>query len=191
MARKRRRSGGGGGVRSIGGGIWGGPLMQIMGAVVLVICMIVFGLTIQSLDTGITSAAAYSWATGLASTMGVFGMVFWLVFVGAGLAAVGGGAYVNIKKGMAMGGVGGTAMLVVFGGVSILIMMIVNNLALAQLNTSIGVVNSTTNYATYFTGVVSIMGVFGLVIFVTLAGSSLSQFAAAFYTGFKSVKSLF
>jgi len=188
MARFRRKRsvrkspGGGGGSRT--SNMWAGPIAIIMGAVALVICLITFGIAIDQLDSSLTTAATYTLMVGLPEVMGVFGMIIFLVFMALGLGALAGGTYMQWKQATS-GSWTDIFMVAVMGGVSIVITLVINGVALSQLNTAMGTVNSTTNYATYFTGLYSVMGVWGLVVFISLMGASLAQFAAAGYAGYK------
>jgi len=185
--RRKRSRGGGGGAMGVMQGPYGASMLVIMGAISMVISLIIFGISIQQLDTGITSALTYGWATGLPQTMGIFGMVFFLLFVGIGLGGLGGGALLNVKRAIRGGG-SEIFISIVMGGVTLMIALIVFNMTLTQLNTAIGVVNSTTNYATYFTNTVSIMGVFGLVIFVTFVGAAIAQMVAGVFGIYKQAR---
>ena len=172
--RKKRRSNGGGGGRGVG--MWAGSLAIIFGAVALVICLITFGIAIDQLDTSVTSAISYTEMIGLDDVMGVMGMVIFIVFMALGLGGLVGGSIMQWRQAMG-GGWASLFMVAIMGAVTVVIALVVNDVALEQLDAAMTTVNSTTNYSSYFTGLFNIMGVFGLVIFVSLLGAALSQFA--------------
>jgi len=155
----------------------------------MIASLIIFGIVVGQLDTGITAAIAIG-ATqmpGLADIMPLWGMVLFLLFMGAGLATLAGGAYMTIK-----GKMGGSwmdaMMLVIMGGVAIIIALISNNLVIAQLDTAMGAVNTTANT---LTGAYDIMGVFGMIIFLALMGAGTSMIVAAGVSGFRKIRGMF
>jgi hypothetical protein len=72
-------------------------------------------------------------------------------------------------------------MLVIYGAIAIVIALVMFGVALNQLTTSINSVNSTSAYAIMFPGLSSVMGVFGIVIFITLVGSGLAMIGGGAY----------
>ena len=186
--RRKKKSGGGGG--GGGGSMWGGSLAIIFGAVALVICLITFGIAIGQLDTSITTAATYTQMVGLDDIMGVFGMVIFIAFMALGLGGLVGGSIMQWQKSMS-GSWSDLFMVAIMGGVTLVVALVVNTIALAQLDTAMTTVNSSTNYAAYFTGLFNIMGVFGMVIFVSLIGASLAQFAGFGIGAYRKLRSSF
>lgn len=169
---RRAKYGGSGNSMSM----WGGSLAIIFGSVAIVICLIAFGIAIAQLDTSLTTAISYPHMPGLAAIMGVYGMIFFIAFMALGLGGLVGGTVMNIKQGLG-GSWNVLFILAVSGAVTMVITLVVFGITLTQLNTAMGTVNATANYATYFTGLYSIMGVWGLVIFVSMTGAALAQFA--------------
>lgn len=167
-----------------------GFLLIVFSCVLTIAALIIFGIAIGQLDTAITDASALTWSssmTGLTSIMPLWGMVLFLLFMGAGLATLAGGAYVTIKGSMS-GGWMGVMMLLIYGGVALVISLITNSLALTQLDTAMTTVNSTTNE---LTGTLDIMGIFGMVIFLSYIGAGMAMLVAAGISGFKKVRSAF
>lgn len=190
MARYRRKkksysSGGRGGGNSMLG-----FLMIVFGCVAMIVALIIFGIAVDQLDTAITDASALTWAssmTGLTSVMPLWGMVLFLLFMGAGLASLAGGSYVSIKARYG-GGWMDMMMLLIMGGVAVVIALIANGLVITQLDTAMTTVNSTTNT---LTGALDIMGIFGMIIFLAMIGAGSSMIVAAGISGFTRVKSMF
>lgn len=184
--RRRSRGGGGGGGGAGFGGPWGGTILIVLGSVAMVICLVMFGIGIGQLDTAYTSASSYSEMTSLTDIMGVFGVIIFLAFMILGLGAIAGGTYLNIRKGLG-GNWSSLAMLAIFGGISLVISLIMFNVNLTQLHSVIGTANATTNYSS-FVGLGSIMGIWGMVIFIVMIGASLAQFGGAGFGVYKKIK---
>lgn len=180
--RKKRNSGGGGNST----GPWGGVILTVFGAIALLVALIMFGIGIGQLDTAITNAASYTEMTSLDDIMGIFGLVIFLAFMVLGLGGIGGGAYVNLRQRM-----GGSwmdlIMLAIMGGVSIVIALIMNNIILTQLHAAYTIAACTTNVAD-FVGLLDIMGIFGMVIFISLIASAVVQIGGAGFGAYKKVK---
>ncbi len=179
--KKYNRGGGGGGGKS--GSQWLGFMAIIMGAVALLVCLIMFGIAIGALDTAYTAAATYTEQVGLTSIMGIWGMVIFLIFMAAGIAALGGGSVVQWKK-ATTGGWMDVFMVAIMGAVTLVISLLLNTIIQAQLHTAYVAANATINNA-QFSGLLSIMTIWGMVIFLTLMGSGIAQIAGAAYGSFK------
>ncbi len=182
MARFRRNKGGGG----KGGSSWGGTMLIIFGCIALLVALIMFGVALTQLDTALTTAKTYTDMTALDDVMGIFGLVLFLAFIVLGIGAIGGGAYINIKSRM-----GGSwmdlVMLAIMGGVTIVISLIMNGIALTQLHTTMVAINATANKAN-FAGLYQVSQVMGIVIFLTLMAGGLSQVGGAGFGAYKRVK---
>lgn len=178
--RRHRSSGGGGGG---GNGKWFGFIAIIMGIVAMIVNLIMFGIGIDALDDAYTAAATYTEQVGLTSIMGIWGMVIFLVFMAAGLAALTGGSIVNWKKGTS-GSWMDIFMVAIMGGVTLVIALILNGIVQSSLHTAYIAANATTNKA-QFAGLLSIMTVWGMVIFLALMAAGISQIAAAGYGSYK------
>lgn len=188
MARFRRskgRKGGSGG----SGGSWGSMALIVFGCVSLLVAIIMFSVALEQLDTAMTDVASYTEFVGLGDVMGIFGLIIFLAFMILGLGAIGGGAYLNIKK--AMGGSWSSLMMVaIMGGITLVIAAIMNTIVLGQLDTAYDTaanVSLTANIAD-MVGLLDVMGIFGIVIFVTLIGAGLSMLGSAGFGAYKQVK---
>jgi len=180
--RRRRRSGGGGGGNSRG---WGGQLLIVFGCVAMIVSLIMFSIGIDQLDAAIDAVNnTGAQFVGLEDIMNVSGLIVFLAFVMLGLAAVGGGAYLNIRARMS-GSWMDLLMLAVFGGITLIIALIMNTITLTQLNTAIATINAT---GTTFVGLYDVARVFGLVIFLALLSAALGQLAGAGYGAYKNVR---
>lgn len=180
--RKHRGGGKGGG----GGNQWMGFMVTVFGGVLLLISLIMFGIAIAQLDTSITSAGTYTEQVGVTSIMGIFGLVVFLVLTGSGLAAVTGGSVMTWKRTVG-GGWMDVFLAFIMGTVSLVISLIVFGITQNQLHTAYVAANATVNKAS-FTGLLSIMGIFGVVFFLAYIGTGLSAIAAAGYGGYKNLK---
>lgn len=182
MARKksRRRNGGGGSGRA---SQWMGFLAIVMGAVAVLVCLIMFGIGIDSLDTAYTAAATYTEQVGLTDVMGIWGLVIFIVFMAAGLAALTGGSVIQWRK-ATTGGWMDVFMIAIMGGVTLVIALLLNGTIQTQLHAAYVTANATTNKAS-FSGLLSIMTIWGMVIFLALMGAGLSQLAGAAYGSYK------
>lgn len=185
MGRRRRRSSGGG---SRGGGLsnWGGFVSIIMGAVAMLVCLITYSIALDNLDTAYTTAATYTEQVGLTSVMGIWPLVLFMIFMAAGLAALGGGAYVQAKK--ALGGSWVDIILViVMGTVTIVIATLMNTTIQGQLHTAYTNAACTTITANIasFSGLLNIMTIWGMVIFLTLMAAGIVPIGAAMYGSYK------
>ena len=185
MGRRRKHSGGGGGGKG-NMGQWAGFLAIIMGAVALLIALIMFGIGIGQLDTAYTAAATYTDQVGLTDVMGIFGMVIFIIFMAVGLAGITGGSIIQWKR-ATQGGWMDVFMTVILGSVTLVIALILNTLIQAQLHTAQVTVNATTNVAS-FSGLVSIMTIWGMVVFLALMGAGMSQLIGAAYGSYKHVR---
>ena len=180
MGFRRRHSGGGskGGMNQ-----WMGFMAIIMGVVALLICLIMYGIALTNLDTAYTTAATYTEQVGLTSVMGIWPLVLFLLFMTLGLGAIGVGAYINTKKALS-GGWMEIFLVVVMGTVTIVVAVLMNTTIQGQLHTTYVAANATTNID-QFQGLLSIMKIFGMVIFLGLMASGIAPIAAAGYSGFK------
>lgn len=188
--RKSRRMGGG------GGGMMRSPVVglisQVIGGAFVLFALILFGIALSQLDTAYTNAATYTEQVGLTDIMGIWGMITFLIFVGGGLAVVAGGAVMNFIKTI-RGGWIDAFMSFAMGAVSLVIAYILNTIIQAQLHTqytTAGNVSEIANYAS-FSGLLDIMTIFGMIIFLTLAGSGVSAVIAAAWGAVKQVRSGF
>ena len=181
MGRRRKSSGGGG--RGSGQSQWSGFLVIVFGAVAMLVCLIMFGIAIDALDTAYTAAATYTDQVGLTDVMGIWGLVIFIIFMAAGIAALTGGAIMQYRK-ATTGGWMDVFMVAIMGGVTLVIALLLNTTIQAQLNAAIVTVNATTNIAS-FAGLYNIMTIWGMVIFLALMGAGVSQLGAAAYGSYK------
>lgn len=165
--------GGGGGTKS---SLITGVIGQVIGGALMLFALILFGIGVAQLDTAYTSASTYD-QVGLTSIMGIFGMVIFLVFVGAGVAVLGGTAvytYMQAKGGRWMDAFLGFA----FATVGLVIALILNTILQTQLNTAQVAINALTNIAN-LPGLYSISRIFGIIIFLSLLAPGISGIAGA------------
>ena len=148
--------------------------------------LILFAIGIDQLDTAYTAAAAYTEQVGLTDIMGIWGMILFLVFVGAGISVIAGGAVFNFVKTI-RGGWMEAFMSFAMGAVGLIIALILNTISQAQLHTAYVAANATTNLAS-FSGMLSIMTIFGMLIFLTLIGSGVSGVVAAGWGAVRQVR---
>lgn len=177
--RRHSKSGGGGGKSSQ----WMGFMAIVMGAVALLVCLIMFGIGISSLDDAYTAAATYTEQVGLTDVMGIWGLVIFIVFMAAGIAALTGGSIVQWKK-ATTGGWMDVFMVAIMGGVTLVIALLLNGTIQTQLHAAYVTANATVNVAE-FAGLLSIMTIWGMVIFLALMGAGISQLAGAAYGSYK------
>lgn len=161
--------------------------MIVFACIAMLVCLIMFGIAIEQLDAQITSAATYTEQVSLQAIMGISGIIIFVLFMALGLGALTGGTIINIRQ--ASGGNWlDIVMLAIMGGITLVVAIIMNGTIQSQLHTTIGTVNATANYATYFEPVQTIMTVFGLVIFVSLLGAGIVQIGGAAVSGWKKVR---
>jgi len=177
MAKGKRRFGGGGGMMGGKKSAVMGLVAQVIGAVFLVFALILFTIGIGQLDTAYTAASSYTEQVGLVDIMGIWGMILFLVFVGAGLTVIAGGAVYNFITTI-RGGWMEAFMSFAMGAVGLVIALILNTITQSQLNAAYVAANASTNIAS-FSGMLDIMGVFGMLIFLTLVGSGISGVVAS------------
>src|SRR4030043_163832 len=91
----------------------------------------------------------------------------------------GGGGGGGGKSGQWMG-----FMAIIMGIVALIITLILNGIAQTTLHTAYLAANATVNKA-HFTGLLDIMGIWGMVIFVSLMAAGIAQIAAAAYGSYK------
>lgn len=181
--RKRRNSNRGGGGR---GNQWIGFIAIVFGTVAMLICLIMFSIGLDTLDTAYTSAATYTEQVGLTSVMGIWPLILFIIFMAAGLGAMGAGAYVNVRKALG-GGWMDVFMVVIMGTVSLIIALLMNTTIQSQLHTAYADAantSKTVNIAS-FAGLLSVMTIWGMVVFLSLMATGLSQLAAAAYGSYK------
>lgn len=181
MPFRRKRGGGGGG--GLNNSRWMGFLAIIMGAVALLVCLIMFKVGIGSLDTAYTAAATYTEQVGLTDVMGIWGLVIFIIFMAAGIAALTGGSVVQWKK-ATTGGWMDVFLIAIMGGVTLVISLFLNGTIQSSLHTAYTTVNATTNKA-HFSGLMDIMTIWGMVIFLALMAAGISQLAGAAYGSYK------
>lgn len=176
----RRKRGGGG---SSNMGQWTGFLAIVFGAVAMLVCLIMFGIGIDALDDAYTAAATYTEQTGLTDVMGIWGMIIFIVFMAAGIAALTGGSLINWKR-ATTGGWMDVFMVAIMGGVTLIIALLLNSTIQSSLHDAYVTANATVNVAE-FAGLLSIMTIWGMVIFLALMGAGISQIGAAAYGSYK------
>ena len=181
---KKSGGGDGGGKGSIGN--LTGLIGTIFGAVALLIALITFGIAIGQLDAAYTAAATYEDQVGLTDVMGIWGMVLFIIFMAVGLGSIAGSAAMQWVK-IARGGWMEVFMGVIMGTVGVVVALILNTLILAQLHTAQVTVNATTNVAS-FSGLVSIMTIWGMVIFLVLISAGVSSLVAAGFGTYKKLR---
>jgi len=173
---------GGSGFAGAISGPFGGSLMIIMGVVALLACLISYTIVIGQLDSSYTSAATYTEQKGLVESIGMMPMIFFIAFMALGMGGVVGGTVMNIRQ--TQGGSWAGILSGILGAVTIVIILVLNDLIQAQLHTAYTTTNATTNIA-HFSGVLGIIGIWGMVILWSLVGSSLAQFGFAGFGTYK------
>lgn len=174
MARRKKMYGGGGG----GGSrktLISGIIGQVLGGALMLFALILFGIGVAQLDTAYTAASGDQ--VGLRDIMGIFGMVLFLVFIGAGVVVLGGTAvyaYLKSKGGSWMDAFIGFA----FATVGLVIALILNTILQGQLNTTQVAINALTNIAN-FPGLYAISRIFGIIIFLSLLSPGIAAIAGA------------
>jgi len=181
--RKKSFRGGGGGSR---GNQWLGFIAIVMGTVSMLITLIMFSIGLDTLDTAYTSAATYTEQVGLTSVMGIWPLVLFIIFMAAGIGALTAGAYINVKKALSGGWID-VFMVVIMGTVSLIIALLMNTTIQAQLHTAYTDAACTTKTANIasFSGLLSTMTIWGMVIFLSLMATGISQIGAAAYGSYK------
>lgn len=186
MARfRRKRSRGGGGGGSSGRGFVGFYL-YILGIVAFVVGLIMYGIVLSTLDTAYTTISGYTWESNLNSIVGIWPMVLLVLFMIAGVAGISGGALINWKKGSSGKGLD-AFMVFIMGGLSIVIGILMFNIANTQMNTLAVAINATTNIAS-FTGLYSMITIWPIVVFIVMMVGAASQIVAAGFGAYKSVR---
>ena len=180
---RRKRGGGGGGGGSVMQNKWGGYMAIVFGTIALLITLIMYGIALSNLDTAYTSAATYTEQVGLTSIMGIWPLVLFIIFMTAGLAAITGGTVMNWKK-TSGGGWMDVFMGLILGTVGIVIAILMNTTIQSQLHSAYVAANASTNIAS-FSGLLSTMTIFGMVIFLSLMAAGTSHILAAGYGGYK------
>lgn len=150
---------------------------QVIGVAFFIFAMILFGIGIDQLDTAYTAAGTYTEQVGLQDIMGIWGMILFLVFTGAGITVIAGTAVLNFMKTI-RGTWMDAFMSFAMASVALVVSLILNTLAQSQLHAAYVTANATTNIAA-FAGLLSIMGVFGMLVFLTLMGSGISGIVAS------------
>lgn len=186
MGRYRRNRGGGAKTVLGGGSSWMGFTSIIFGCVGAIIAFIMFGIAIGQLDTAYTSASAYSEQTGLTSVMGMWGMVLFVIFALIGLAGLVAGGYLNTVKALS-GNWMSMFMGIIMGGITIAIAVIMNGTIQSSLHDAYVTANATTNKAS-FTGMLSVMGIFGMVYFISLMLAGVAPIGGAIWGGVKKIR---
>ncbi len=70
----------------------------IMGVIAVIIALVMFNVALNQLDTAMTSVnATTNNFPGLYDVMGIWGMVLFIVLMGAGIGMIGGGAYAVVR----------------------------------------------------------------------------------------------
>lgn len=183
---RRKRSGGSGGSSGHGLGNFLGMGGLVFGTVALMICLIGFGIVLSSLDTAYTTAATYSEQVGLTDVMGIWPMVLFVIFMMVGLGMIGGGAFISYRK--ASGGNWmGIFMAIIGAVVAVVIGVIMFGTVNTQLHAVAVAINATTNVAS-FSGLVSIVSIWGMVIFIVIMMAAAGSLAGAIIGGYRRVK---
>lgn len=188
MSRFRRKKfgRGGGGSGFTGGKSWFGFVAIVLGCVSAIVAFLMFGIAIDQLDDAYTAVAGYTEAVGLQSVMGMWGMVLFLVFALIGLAGIVGGAVSNTLSGL-KGNWMGIMMGIIMGGVTIAIAVIMNGLIQSQLHAAWVTANATVNKAS-FVGMLDIMGIFGMVYFISLMIAGVAPIVGGIVGGYRKVR---
>lgn len=182
MPRFHRKKGIGGGGGS-GVGKWMGFISIVMGVVALIVCLIMFNIGIGALDDAYTAAATYTEQVGLTDVMGIWGLVIFIVFMSAGIAALTGGSIIQWRK-ATTGGWMDVFLVAIMGGVTLVICLLLNGTIQSTLHDAYVTANATVNKA-QFVGLLDIMTIWGMVIFLGLMAAGISQLAGAAYGTYK------
>jgi len=165
---------------------WFGFVAVIMGCVAAIVSFIMFGIAIGQLDTAYTAAGTFSEQTGLTSVMGMWGMVLFVVFALVGLAGIVTGGVtntLNAKNGNWMA----IMMGIIMGGITIAIAVIMNGVIQTQLHAAYVTANATVNKA-QFVGMLSVMGIFGMVYFISLMLAGIAPIGGAIWGGVNKIR---
>lgn len=182
--RKKSRGGGGGGGRG-GFGNFGGLITSVFGGIMMIVSLIGFNIIIGQIDTAYTSAATYTEQVGLTDIMGIVPLIFFVVIMAVGIGALVAGGVIGFKKGSTLNPMD-VIMAIINGVISAVIAMILWGIIQTNLHTSYTTANATTNIAS-FSGLLSIMGIWGIVILVSLVGNAVANFAGIGYGGYKKI----
>jgi hypothetical protein len=181
MAYRKKKAGSSGGSRN--GSQWMGFLTIVFGTVAMLVNMIMFTIAIGQLDTAYTAAATYTEQIGLTDVMGIWAMVIFIIFAVAGIAALTGGSIMQWRKAVG-GGWMDVFLVAIMGGVTLVIALIMNGTIQSSLHTAWSTANATTNIAS-FSGLLDIMEIWGMVFFLALMATGISQIAGAAYGSYK------
>lgn len=165
------------------GNQWMGFMAIVFGTVAMMVNLIMFNIGIGQLDTAYTAAATYTEQVGLTSVMGVWGLVLFIIFAAAGVAALGGGAYLQWKKATS-GGWMDVFLVAIMGGVTLVIALIMNGTIQSALHTAYTTANACTNIAS-FSGLLDVMTIWGMVFFLVLMAAGIAQISGAAYGSYK------
>lgn len=185
MGYRKKRGGRIGGSSSSAGNFLGIGGM-VFGTIALMICLIGFGIVLSSLDTSYTTAATYAEQVGLTDVMGIWPMVLFVIFMMVGLGMISSGAFMSYKR--ASGGNWmGIFMAIIASVVAVVIGVIMFGTVNTQLHTTAVAINATTNVAS-FSGLVSIVSIWGMVIFIVIMMAAAGSLAGAVVGGYRRVR---
>jgi hypothetical protein len=108
-----------------------GIVSQVMGSMVIFLCLILFGVFLKGLNDSLSSI--FSWEIGLPSIVPIFGLIIYLIFLFVGLSVVGVGDYLNLSDSI-NGDWVNKLLMIVSGVMSIIVSVIMYSMILAQLD---------------------------------------------------------
>lgn len=161
----------------------------VFGAVAMLICLIMYGIALDNLDTAYTAAATYTEQVGLTSVMGIWPLVMFVFFMMLGIGGLAAGSYTGTKAAM-RGGWMDIFLGIVLGTVAIIIAVLMNTTIQAQLHTVYADAENVTKTVNIgsFAGLLNTMTVFGMVIFLCLMFAGLAPIAGSVYGGIQRVR---
>lgn len=173
-------------ISGVASGRWAPFITIVMGTVALLVTLIMYGIALDTLDTAYTSASAYTEQTGLTSVMGIWPLVLFVIFMAVGLAAISAGSYLGSKRAIT-GSWMDVFLGVIMGSITIVIALLMNTTIQSTLHgvyTNAQCTTTTANIAN-FSGLLNVMGIWGMVIFLVLMAAGIAQIAAAGYGSYK------
>lgn len=186
MAKKGK--GGGGGGKNTARNFMAPFMVLAFGSIALFIALVMFVMALAQLDTAITTVSAYAEQVSLPQIMGVWGIIFFLALIGVGIGLVLGGGIIQARR-----AAGGDWMQIIMGfilaAVGAVFAIIMFTITSGELHTAYLAANASVN-KTAFAGLLSIMGIFGTIIWLAFAGAATSGIVGAGVGSYKNIKGM-
>jgi len=110
-----------------------GLICLIAGITVILVCLVLFGISINALNSTYLLSLSYDEQVGLTDTISISGLILYIIFLSCGILTIGAGTFLNVKD-LRDGDAVSKLLTFISGSVSIILALLMYSIILAQIH---------------------------------------------------------